>query len=172
MYSCANLPNRGLIFQNWVVFWKFYPKSLSFTCMTWWQWRSRCWGQHQGYWPNLETIWRGHQRKYNRKRIDKLRREKYDPWKISGIPNLEEGYYGKGNIRVNKTFPEKNIWIKDENDRTDKLFPRMARIPKTMLMTQMISQGRVWPPPSLPLVAAVCNHNHNNYNIARGTTDP
>ena len=107
MYSCANLPKRGLICQNWVVFWKFYPKSLSFTCMTWWQWRSRCWGQHPGYWPNLETIWRGHQRQYNRKRIDKLRREKYDPWKISGIPNLEEGYYGKGNIRVNKLFLRK-----------------------------------------------------------------
>ena len=37
----------------------------------------------------------------------------------------------------------------------------MARIPKTMLMTQMISQGRVWPPPSLPFVAAEQDHNEN-----------
>jgi len=34
------------------------------------------------------------------------------------------------------------------------LLPRMARIPKTMPMTVTISQGRVWPTPSLGFKAA------------------
>ena len=62
--------------------------------------------------------------------------------------------HGGGKYKDWQTFAEENIGIKEENNRIDKLLPRMARIPKTMLMTQMISQGRVWPPPSLPLVAA------------------
>ena len=63
----------------------------------------------------------------------------------------------EGNKRIDKLFLRKILGstrkvigfkhffprINEENNRIDKLLPRMARIPKTMLMTQMISQGRV-----------------------------
>ena len=60
--GCANLPKKGLILPNYML---AQPANIfKLTCMTWRQWRSRCWGQHPGYWPNLQTMLRGYQRKY------------------------------------------------------------------------------------------------------------